>query len=98
MYARSAPESRGLSVCSTAPITGMAKYASRCSEWFHPSVATRSPGRTPSRCSALASFCARLWTSPQVVRWIDLSGLRETISVPPKYLPARSNRWERVSG
>ncbi len=81
MYARSAPESRGFKVCSTPPISGIPKYASRWREWFHPSVATRSPGFTPRRCSALASFCARLWNSPQVLRWIDLSGRRETNSV-----------------
>ena len=36
------------SVCSTAPMHGIAKYASRCSCVFQQNVPTRSPSRTPS--------------------------------------------------
>ena len=41
--------SRRLSVCSTAPMHGTAKYASRCSWWFQDSVPTRSPGSDAER-------------------------------------------------
>src|SRR5438105_2758201 len=98
MYAMSCTERRGLSVCRTPPQIGTAKYASRWRQWFQASVATRSPGFTPSRVSALASFCARRWNSPYVLRWIVLSGLRQTISLFAKNFPARSKRCTSVRG
>src|SRR5215472_16193197 len=56
-----------LRVCSTAPIDGTARYASRCSCEFQAKVATRSPGRTPSRLSAAARRSARSATAANVV-------------------------------
>ena len=47
-----------LSVCSTAPMHGTAKYASRCSWLFQQNVPTRSPASTPSVVSAAASRSA----------------------------------------
>ncbi len=42
---------------------GTARYASTCSWLFHWYVATRSPGRIPSACRALASRAALRPTS-----------------------------------
>ena len=44
-------------------MAGTPKYASRCRLWFMQSVATRSPGRIPSRCSPAASRRARSATA-----------------------------------
>ena len=55
-------------VCITAPMPGMAKYASRCSELFQPKVATLSPGWTPRRRSAAASCSARSASAPNSMR------------------------------
>ena len=55
-------------VCITAPMPGMAKYASWCSELFQPKVATRSPGRTPRRRSPAASWSARSASAPNSMR------------------------------
>ena len=48
MYVSCSGKSRRLSVWSTAPMHGMAKYASMCSWVFHMKVPTRSPGSIPS--------------------------------------------------
>ena len=55
-------------VCITAPMPGMAKYASWCSELFQAKVATRSPGSTPSRRRAAASCSARSASAPNWMR------------------------------
>ena len=55
-----------LSVCSTAPMAGMARYASRWPWLFQQKVPTRSPGSMPSRVRAAASFSARMATSAKV--------------------------------
>ena len=56
--------SRRLRVCSTAPMEGIAKYASTCSALFHMRVATRSSPSTPSSSRrAWASWAARAPTS-----------------------------------
>ena len=47
-YASCSGNSRMLSVCSTAPMHGIAKYASRCSCVFQQNVPTRSPSPMPS--------------------------------------------------
>ena len=57
-----------LSVCSTAPMHGTAKYASRCSWLFHMNVPTASPGATPSRASAFARRSAFSATWAKVAR------------------------------
>ncbi len=58
-----------LSVCSTAPMLGTAKYATRCSVLFHMKVATRSSPVTPhSARSACASRAASRPTSAYVLR------------------------------
>ena len=67
---------RGLSVCSTAAMHGTAKYSSRCSGWFHNSVATGSPSPIPSSDSAVASRLERSMQSPIVVWPTDPSGRR----------------------
>ncbi len=54
---------RRLRVCSTAPMQGIARYASRCSWLFQARVATRSPGFTPIPASTLARRAARSATS-----------------------------------
>ncbi len=61
--------SRRLSVCSTAPMDGIAKYASTCSALFHIRVATRSSPRTPSSSRrAFASCTARRPASAKLRR------------------------------
>ena len=55
-----------LRVCSTAPMAGMARYASRWPWLFQQKVPTRSPGSMPSRVRAAASFSARVATSAKV--------------------------------
>ena len=55
-----------LSGCSTAPIAGTARYASRCSWLFHMNVPTRSSPVTPSPRRAWASWAARRPTSAYV--------------------------------
>lgn len=59
--------SRRLRVCSTAPIEGIARYASTCSALFHMRVATRWSPSTPSSsrracasCEARAPMSAKL--------------------------------------
>jgi hypothetical protein len=47
------------SVCVTNPPAGAPTYASRCCEWFHMKVPTRSPSWRPSLPSATMSFLAR---------------------------------------
>ena len=62
-YASCSGNRRMLSVCSTAPMHGIAKYASRCSCVFQQNVPTRSPSATPSFVSAAASRSALSATS-----------------------------------
>ena len=50
-------------MCRTAPIPGMARYASRWVWLFHRKVPTRSLSPTPMASSALASRSARSATS-----------------------------------
>ena len=50
---------RRLSVCTTPPTAGIPKYASRCAEWFHIRVATRSPCLSPACCRLAARARAR---------------------------------------
>ncbi|GAA2707000.1 hypothetical protein GCM10010429_18410 [Micromonospora olivasterospora] len=58
-----------LSVCSTAPMLGTAKYATRCSALFHMKVPTRSSPVTPhSSRSAWASRAATRPTSAYDMR------------------------------
>ena len=49
-----------LSVCSTAPIDGMARYAVKCSALFHMKVATRWSPVMPMRRNAFANLAGLL--------------------------------------
>lgn len=61
--------SRRLSVCSTAPIEGIDRYASTCSALFHMRVATRwSPSTPSSSRRACASWEARAPMSAKLRR------------------------------
>src|SRR6266850_1850671 len=59
MKAISSGCNRKFSVWSTPPAIGTPKYASMCSDWFHNSVATRSPRCKPRLVSAFARRRAR---------------------------------------
>lgn len=60
---------RRFRVCRTAPMEGIARYASTCSALFHMSVATRSSPVTPSSSrSAPASWVARAPASAKLRR------------------------------
>ncbi len=66
-YASCSGNRRMLSVCNTAPMHGMARYASMWVWLFHMNVPTRSPGCTPKRASAEASRSARSATCANVL-------------------------------
>jgi hypothetical protein len=83
MYASCSGNRRMFNVCSTPPMQGMAKYASRCSWVFHANVATRSPDSTPRCRSAAARRSVRCATSVNDARR-DVSPSNVTTSLSPK--------------
>src|SRR5579884_1161654 len=87
-----------LTVCSTAPMPGTAKYASRWRWWFQANVATRSPWRTPSLRSAPASWFVRAPNWKNVWRTQSPPAVRETISLRPNRLRPWRNMDCVVSG
>src|SRR4051795_4284318 len=86
-----------LSVCSTAPMQGIARYASRWRCEFHANVATRSPSFTPSDSSAPASRSVRSQTSEYFARVVP-SPVSVTISLSPKTFRIRPSTCWRFSG
>ena len=70
-------------MCVTNPPTGAPMYASRCCEWFHMNVPTRSPSSSPSLRSATMSFFVRETKSAYVYVCQLLSGRRLAISLSP---------------
>jgi hypothetical protein len=98
MYARSFGERRRFNVWSTAPIVGIAQYASTWRAWFHAKVATRSPDFTPRRTSAFDNRAARAHVAPYVVRSTTPSARRDTISARGNCVRARSRKCVSVSG
>ncbi len=80
-------------MCSTAPMDGMAKYASTCSALFHMSVATRSSPVTPSPSRrACASWAARAPTSAKVRR----CGSGSPVQVVTRDDPWTVDPWVRI--
>ena len=71
------------SVCSTAPMDGIARYASRCSALFHMNVPTRWSPSTPSERSAFASRAVRSPTAAYVRRRDGSSPAQVTTSLSP---------------
>src|SRR3954464_9180320 len=86
-----------LSVCSTRPLHGEAKYSSRWRALFQANVATRPSAEMPSWSSAPASRRVRPAHSAYVVRSLPVA-----VSVVIVFSPnSRSARWNRsgsVSG
>ena len=80
------------SVCSTAPMQGMARYASRWPWLFQQKVPTRSPCSMPSRVRAAASFSARAATSAKVAERCPPSSTVMTVLSPCTCCP-----WSRMS-
>ena len=70
-------------MCVTKPPTGAPMYVSRCCEWFHMNVPTRSPSSMPSFRSATTSFFVRETKSAYEYRCQLLSGSRLAISLSP---------------
>ena len=84
-----------LRVCSTAPIDGTARYASRCSWLFQQNVPTRSPFSTPSFASALASRAAFAPTSAKVARRAARLGPGDAFALRVHPLPVAQDRRDR---
>src|SRR3954447_21267466 len=87
-----------LTVLSTAPIDGTARYVSKCSWLFHMKVPTRSPSPIPSFDSADASLSARAATSGYDARRTSPSPLSVTTSLSVPKRRTRSSTCPIVSG
>src|SRR3954468_14444085 len=86
-----------LRVCSTAPMHGAARYASRWCWLFQANVATRSPAPTPSSRSPRHSRSTRSPTSAYVARAFPAS-VSVTTSASPFMPRIRSSTSWSVSG
>jgi hypothetical protein len=86
-----------LTVCSTAPMHGTAKYASWCSWVFQAKVATRSPWRTPRRRSPAASCSARSASAAKLMRRVP-SASAVTTTLSAYVARPCSKMWPTVSG
>ena len=86
-----------LSVCSTRPLHGAAKYSSRWRALFQPNVATRASAARPSASSAPARRRVRSAHSPYVIRSRPVAVNVVTV-LSGNRRSARLNTCGRVSG
>src|SRR6266567_122759 len=78
-----------LSVCSTRPVPGIAKYIARWLAVFQPKVPTRAPSDTPNDDSTPAARLARMPRSANVIRSISVTVLVVIVRLPKNCSPRR---------